>query len=61
VNVTDVPAQTLVADGTIVTLTGNNGFTVMVTVLLTAGLPVVQVSLEVSVQVTVFPFAGANV
>ena len=51
----------MVAEGTMVTLTGNNGFTVMVTVLLTAGLPVVQIALEVRVQVMVFPFAGTNV
>ena len=59
--VTVVPAQTVVADAATETLTGNNGFTVMVTVLLTAGLPVVQVSLEVRVQVMVFPFAGTKV
>ena len=41
-------------------LTGNNGFTVMVTVLDVAGLPVVQVSLEVREQVMVFPFVGTK-
>ena len=59
--VTVVPAQTVVADAATETLTGNNGFTIMVTVLLTAGLPVVQVALEVRVQVMVFPFAGTKV
>ena len=58
VKVTEVPAHTLVAVGTIVTLTGNNGLTVMVTVLETAGLPVGQVALEVRVQVTTSLFKG---
>ena len=44
-----------------VTLTGNNGFTVIITVLLTAGLPVVQVALDVRVQVIVFPLVGTKV
>ena len=37
VNVTDVPAHTWFADGATETLTGNNGFTTMVTVLDVAG------------------------
>ena len=39
-NVTGVPAQTGFADGATVTLTGRFGFTVMITVLEVAGLPV---------------------
>ena len=60
-NVTEVPAQTVVAEAAIETLTGSSGFTVMVTVLLIAGLPVGQVALEVNMQVIVFPFAGTKV
>ena len=56
-----MPAQTGLADAAMVTLTGSSGFTVMVTVLEVAGLPVVHVSLEVSTQVTVLPFAGVNI
>ena len=59
--VTEVPAQTVVAEAIIETLTGSNGLTVIVTVFETAGLPVVHVSLEVRVQVMAFPFAGTNV
>ena len=58
VKVTEVPAQTGLADGDIETLTGNNGFTVMVNVFETAGLPVGQVALEVRTQVTRSPFTG---
>jgi hypothetical protein len=58
VNVTDVPEQTGLADAAIDTLTGKFGFTVMVTVLDVAGLPVIQVALEVITQVTVLPFAS---
>ena len=39
----------------------NRVFTVMVTVLEIAGLPVVQVSLEVMVQVIELPLTGLNV
>ena len=60
-NVTEVPIQTVVADAEIETLTGSNGLTVIVTVLETAGLPVAQVALEVSIQVMVFPFTGTKV
>ena len=58
VKVTEVPAQTGFADAAIETLTGRFGFTVMVTVLDVAGLPVAQVAFEVNVQVIVFPDAG---
>ena len=47
-----VPAQIVVADAEILTLTGRFGFTVMVTVLDVAGLPVAQVALDVNTQVT---------
>jgi hypothetical protein len=58
VNVTDVPEQTGLADAAIDTLTGKFGFTVMVTVLDVAGLPVIHVALEVITQDTVLPFAS---
>ena len=45
--VTEVPAQTVVAEAEIETLTGRFGFTVIVTMFETAGLPVTQVALEV--------------
>ena len=57
--VTDVPAQTGFAEAAMLTLTGKIGFTVIVTVLLVAGLPLVQVSLDVSTQVTRSPLAKA--
>ena len=60
VKVTEVTAQTGLAEAAIDTLTGSNGFTVMVTVLEVAGFPVVQVSLEVSTQVRALPFEGIN-
>ena len=52
VKVTLVPAQIVVADAEILILTGRFGFTVMVTVLDVAGLPVAQVALDVNTQVT---------
>jgi hypothetical protein len=58
VMVTLVPEQMVVADAEIETLTGRFGFTVMVTVLEVAGLPVAQTAFEVIVQVMVFPFAS---
>jgi hypothetical protein len=58
VKVTEVPAQTGLAEAAINTLTGNSGFTVMVTVFEVAGLPVGQVALEVRTQVMAFPLAG---
>ena len=56
--VIEVPAQTGLFEAAIDTLTGNCGFTVMVTVFEVAGLPVGQVALEVSTQVTASVFAG---
>ena len=58
VKVTEVPAQMLFAETAIDTLTGSNGLTVMVTALEVAGLPDLQVSLEVRTQVITSPFAG---
>ena len=58
VKVTEVPAQTGFADATIEMLTGRFGFTVMVTVLEAAGLPVTQVAFEVKIQVTASALTG---
>ena len=60
VNVTVVPAQTVLAEGAIETLTGNNGLTVIVTVLEVAGFPVVHVALEVRTHITALPLEGIN-
>ena len=46
--VTEVPAQNVVADAEIETLTGRFGLTLIVTVFEMAGLPVAQVALEVN-------------
>ena len=59
VKVTKAPAQTGFADAAIDILTGSNGFTVMVTVLEVAGLPVGHVTLELSTQVTASLLTGA--
>ena len=58
VKVTEVPAQTELAEAAIETLTGKFGLTVMVTTLEVAGLPVAQVALEVKIQVTASLFRG---
>ena len=55
---TVVPAHTLFPDGEIATLTGSNGFTVMVTALDVAGLPVMQEAFEVITQVMASLLAG---
>ncbi len=55
VNVTLVPAQIVVADAEIETLTGRSGLTIIFTVLDVAGLPVAQATSEVNVQVTASP------
>ena len=59
VNVTLVPAQ-MVDPGlaAILTLTGNDEFTVIAMAFDVAGLPVAHVSFEVSTQVTMFPSAN---
>ena len=56
-----MPAQTGLADGTMATLTGNNGFTVMVTMFDAAGLSMAQVAFEVSTQAMVLLLAGIMV
>ena len=55
VNVTPVPVQIVVALAAMLTLTGKFGFTVIVMLLDVAGLPLVQVALDVNTQVTVLP------
>ena len=54
---TEVPAQTGLADAPMVTLTGRFGLTVMFIVFEVAGLPVAQVAFEVSTQVIASLFA----
>ena len=56
--VTEVPAQTVVAEAEIETLTGKSLLTVIVTVFEIAGLPVAQVALEVNWQVMTSEFKG---
>jgi hypothetical protein len=58
--VTEVPAQTVVADAEIETLTGKLPLTVIVTVFEIAGLPVAQVALEVNSQVMASEFTGTK-
>jgi len=58
VNVTLVPEQIVVPGfAAMLTLTGRFGFTIIETEFDVAGLPVVQVRLEVSWQVTTSPLA----
>jgi hypothetical protein len=57
---TEVPAQTVVADAEIETLTGRFGLTVIITVFEIAGLPVAQVALEVNWQVIASEFIGTK-
>ena len=52
VKVTEVPAQTGFAEGVTATLTGSSGFTFMVTVFEVVGLPLGQVALDESTQIT---------
>ena len=56
VNVTELPSQTGFEPGVMVTLTGKRLLTVMVTVFDVAGLPELQIALEVRIQVTSSPF-----
>jgi hypothetical protein len=58
VYVTDVPAQTGLADAETDTLTGRLEFTFRVTVLEVAGFPVAQVAFDVSIHVTASLFEG---
>ena len=55
---TEVPAQTGLAEALTDTLTGSSVFTVMATALEVAGLPLAQVAFEVNTQVTALVFAG---
>jgi hypothetical protein len=59
VKVTEVPAQIVVAEAAMLTLTGKFGFTDMVMAFEVAGFPVGQVALEVSTQVITSPLAKA--
>jgi hypothetical protein len=59
VNVTEVPAQTLLAEGDDAMLTGTTGFTVMVIGLEVAGLLLTQFALDVSTQLTTSLLVGA--
>jgi hypothetical protein len=52
--------HTLVAEASIVTLTGSIGFTTIVIAFDVAGLPDSQTALEVNTQVTTSPSAGTN-
>ena len=57
--VTGVPAQMAPeGEADILTLAGNNGFTVIVIILDVAGLPVWQVLLEVRIQDIISPLFG---
>ena len=56
--VTEVPKHTWLADPTIDTLTGSSGFTIIVTALEVAGLPVAQVALEVNSHETMSLLIG---
>ncbi len=55
VKVTPVPAQMVVAEAEMDTLTGRSGFTVIFTTLDVAGFPVAQATSEVSMHVTASP------
>ena len=61
VKVTLVPAQIVVADAPILTLTGNNGLTVIVMILLVTVTGTGQVALEVISTFTWLPFASVLV
>jgi hypothetical protein len=58
VKVTELPAQTGLAEAVIETLAVTIGLTVIVTVFDVAGLPVGQVELEVITTYTASPFTG---
>jgi len=61
VNVTDVPAQTFVADAAIDTEGTTVGFTVIVILALFAVVGLAQVAFEVSTQLTACPFVNVVV
>lgn len=59
---TDAPAQIVVAEAAILTLTAMFGLTVMLIAVLVAGLPVAHgVAFEVNTTVTASPFANVAV
>jgi len=58
VKVTVAPEHTGLTSAAIVTLTGSNGLTVMVTGAEVAGLPVAQIEFEVRSTVTTSPVTG---
>ena len=58
VKITEVPAQTGLAEAVMETLTGRLGSTVIFTEVELAGLPVAQVALEVNMQVIASAFDG---
>jgi hypothetical protein len=58
VKVTEVPAQIVFTDSKMLMLAGKIGFTVIVTSLDKAGLPVTQVALDVNSQEIISPFAN---
>ena len=60
VYVTELPLQTGFDEAAIVTLTALSVLTVSVMMFEVAGLPDLQVSLEVSVHLTELPFTGVN-
>jgi hypothetical protein len=60
VNVTDVPVHTGFALATMETLAVTVGFTVIVMMLLVAGLPVTHVAFDVITTFTAFPLAGTK-
>ena len=60
VKVTGMPPQTGLEDAAIETLTGNSGFTVMITVADVAGFPVAHGFPEVITQLTASPFEGTK-
>ena len=58
VKVTLVPEQMLLAEAPIETLTGSNGFTIILIVLDVAGFPLAHVASEVRTQLTASLFIG---
>ena len=60
VKLTDVPAQTGLADALTDTLTGSRGFTVIATMLEVAGLPLAQIAFELSTQETASLLIGTK-
>ena len=58
VKVTLIPEQMLLEEAPIETLTGSNGFTIILMVFEVAGLPLAHVASEVRTQVTASLFKG---